>query len=276
MKKRSLLAVLVLPLMVMGEEKPLQLRCIPPANLVRNADFKKTDSRGRPEGWRFDNCSRSPLFSSRIVTHPEGSWLAVNTDWQKFGYWLQSIPVKEGVTYYVSVEVQSDAPAPALWVRCKADKKTSGKKSRDIEYVLSARLHHSDEMKEVLKDFIEEKLIRTLSPVTWNRIGKEIKIPANRGTHTLEMRIGIFGGDAGQARFRNPVLREAGSVLEAKISGPGWTLLKVRGAKPGAVKLDPAKTEQTVSVVMPAARRIYTAELFGANGKKVTAEAINE
>ena len=272
----SLLAVLALPLMAAGGEEALQLRCIPPANLVGNADFRKIDRQGHPEEWRFDNCSRSPLFKSRVVSRPEGNCLAVDTDWQKFGYWLQSIPVEGGVTYYASVEVQSDAPSPALWVRCESAKKIPGKNPRSLEFIVSPRLHHSDEMKEALKDFIEEKLIRTLSPVKWNRIGKAIKIPANRGMCTLEMRIGIYGGNTGQARFRAPVLRKAESVLEAKVSGEGWTRLKVRGAKPGSVKLDPEKTEQTVSVVMPAARRIYRAELFGANGKKVIREAINE
>ena len=268
--------MLVLSLLAVGGETALELRCIPSPNLVRNAGFAKVDPAGHPENWRFDNCSRSPRFSSRVVSRPDGNWLAVDADWQKFGYWLQSVPVEEGVSYLASVEVQSDAPAPALWVRCEAGEKTSAKTPGKIEYIVSPRLHHGDEMKKALKDFIEEKLIRTLSPVNWNRIGKAIKIPENRGMHTLEMRIGIYGGNAGQARFRAPILRKAESVLEAKISGNGWTLLKVRGAKPESVKLDPEKTEQTVSVVLPAARRIYRAELSGRDGKKCSGETINE
>lgn len=276
MVKKLLLAILILPLLAIGSEEVLQLRCIPSPNLLKNADFSKLNPKGYPESWVFDNCSKSPLFKSRIIRDQECNYLEIDTDWQKFGYWLQKVAVQEGTSYYVSVEVQSNAPSPAIWLRSIAGKNSSGKSLGNLESVTKAYLYHSKERKEVLKDFIDEQLIRTLDFNNWNRIGREIKIPEKRLMKSMDVRIGICGGDAGTARFRNPVFRKAEATLEITVTGKKWNSVTVKGAKPEVVKLDPAKAEQIVSVILPVACRIYNVELAGANGKKVIREVTNE
>ena len=270
MIQKILFAALFLPLILSGGESVLQLRCIPSPNLLKNADFSRINEKGKPDSWTFDNCSRSPLFKSRIEKHSEGNYLTLASDWQKFGYWLQKVAIKEGVSYLASVEVQSEAPTPAMWLRCLSEN-GSGK----VEYVVRSYLYHSQERKTLLKDFIDEKLINTLDSGTWNRIGKEVRIPRKSSMRIFDVRIGICGGNAGIARFRNPVFRESKATLQITVSGKNWALLTIKGAKPSTVKLDPEKSKQTVSVILPNARRIYRVELSG-KGRIVSKEVTNE
>lgn len=277
MRNKWLISCLALPLMLLaGESESLKLRCIPSPNLVRNADFSQLDEKGLPREWSFDNCSRSPEFKSQVVRHPEGNYLAIDTAWIKFGYWLQNVPVEEGKTYWAAAEVQSDAPGLAIWLRCQPTGKIAGRPTGKTEYLFHANLRNGDEMKEMLKDFIDEELLSVLSSKNWNTLGKEIVVPRDRGIKICAMRIGIYGGRAGQGRYRNPVFREAKTTLQAKITGTGWTQLRAVGAKPETVKLDPSKAEQNVSMVLPHAGRIYKVELSGKNGRRASKEVINE
>ena len=270
MRRKLLLTVLLLPLFVISGEI-LQLQCIPSPNLLKNANFKGINEKKEPVAWTFDNCSKSPLFKSQITRHPEGNYLSVSTDWQKFGYWLQKVAIRDGTSYLASVEVQSDAPTPAMWLKCQA----KNDKSKKVEYVVKTYLYHSQERKDLLKDFIDEKLINTLDSQTWNRIGKEIRIPRNSSMNTFDVRIGICGGNAGIARFRNPVFRESKATLKITVHGKNWNSVTIRDAKPETVKLDPAKNKQCVSVVLPSARRIYKVELSG-NDQKISREVTND
>ena len=276
MHKKLFLLVWLLPLLSYGGENALQLRCIPSPNLLKNVQFRKIDPRGRPESWVFDNCSKSPHFKSRFFQDSGANVLEIYTPWQKFGYYLQKVAVQEGVSYYASVDVQSDNPVPAIWLRCLGGKNSDGKSSGKLEYVIKAYLYHSEERKEVLKDFIDEKLISTLSADAWNRIGKEIQIPEKKQMKSLDFRIGICGGNAGKVRLSNPVFRKAEAVLEIKVSGKNWHSLTVNGARPSFKKLDPAKDMQIVSVKMPHAGRIYKVKLTGVNGRIVIREITNE
>ena len=89
-----------LPLLLLADDgEVMKLRCIKSPNLVRNADFSQINEHGLPREWSFDNCSRSPHFKSQVIRQETGNYLAVNTEWIKFGYWVQNIPVKEGVSY---------------------------------------------------------------------------------------------------------------------------------------------------------------------------------
>ena len=276
MVKKLLLAILLLPLLAIGSEKILQLQCIPSPNLLENANFSKITPQRHPIAWKFDNCSKSPLFKSRVISMPKYNYLEIDTDWQKFGYYLQKVSIKENVSYYVSVDVQSNNPVPAIWLRCLAGKNASGKSLGNLEYVIKAYLYHSQERKEVLKDFIDEKLISTLDDKSWNRICKEVKIPPKRQMNSMDVRIGICGGNAGSARYRNPVFRRAESTLKITIKGKNWNKVTIKGAKPEVVKLNPQKDNQVVSVKLPVACRIYKVVLAGANGKKVFGKVTNE
>lgn len=255
----------------------IRLRCIPSANLVRNADFKHADENGSPREWKFDNCSKSPDFKSKIVQGENGNFLAVNTAWIKFGYWMQNIAVKEGVSYYVGCEVQSDDPSVAVWLQCQTEKKNTPKKpSAKTEYLFYKVTTMGDDTRAALKDFVDEDLIVSMSAENWIGMYNEIVIPAGMGIRFCTLRFGIYGGNAGQARFRNPVFREARSRLEAEISGTGWIQLRVSGARPESVQLDPSAKQQTVSVVLPKAKRIYKVELCDQKGGKIKKEVSNE
>ena len=271
------LLLAVLPLVrLSGGEEALKLRLVPSPNLLRNAGFIQVDGDGLPMEWTFDNCSKSPRFRSQVVRHPDGNCLAVDSEWIKFGYWLQMVPVKEGVSYLASCEIQSDGPTPALWIRCDAKKTSSKKSPGKLSYVIARALRYGDELKETLRDFVDEDLIINLSPVHWNRLDAEVIIPLDRGIEKCAVRIGIYGGDAGQARFRDPVFREAKAELKAEILGTNWTELRIPGAKPEKVKLDPAAGKQEVSFVLPKAPYTYRVELRGPAGRSIMKEISNE
>ena len=97
MHKKLFLLVWLLPLISYCGENALQLRCIPSPNLLKNVQFRKIDSGGRPESWVFDNCSKSPYFKSRFFQDSGADVLEIYTPWQKFGYYLQKVAVQEGV-----------------------------------------------------------------------------------------------------------------------------------------------------------------------------------
>ena len=277
MRMRWYWIYLTMPLLLLADEcEVMKLRCIKSPNLVRNADFSQINEHGLPREWSFDNCSKSPYFKSQVIRQETANYLAINTAWKKYGYWLQNIPVKEGVSYYVACEVQSDNPSTGLWLRCKTEKKAVGKPPGRAEHLIFRHAWMGDDMREQLKDFIDEDLFVSMSAKKWVSLGKEIVIPSGFGIRLCAMRIGIYGGKAGQARFRNPVFREAQSRLEVDIFGTGWTLLRVSGAKPESVKLTPAAKKQTISVVLPKAKCIYKVELCDQKGGKTTKEVSNE
>ena len=131
-------------------------------------------------------------------------------------------------------------------------------------------------MRDLLKDFVNEELVIGLYPDRWSRLDAEIAIPVGKGIAVCAMRIGVYGGKAGQARFRKPIFREARSVLKADISGTGWTELRVVGAVPETVKLEPNKKLQSTSVVLPKALCLYKVELIGTGIRKVIREVAND
>ena len=278
MKKIWHWAYLALPLMLCADgEEVMKLHCIQSANLIRNADFKQITGNGLPREWTFDNCSKSPHFKSKVVHGKNGNYLAVNTEWIKFGYWVQNIPVKEGVSYYVGCEVQSDAPSVAVWLQCRVEKRGVKKKPADrTSHLFFRHACMGDDMREQLKDYVDEELIVSMSAKNWTRLNKEIVIPTGLGIRVCTLRMGIYGGGAGQARYRNPVFRESQSRLEVEISGSGWTRLSIPGAKPDSVKLDSSAKQQTISVILPVALRVYKVDLINQNGSKVTKEVSNE
>lgn len=278
MRRKWIAVLLAAPLMLAaaGEEEALKLRCVSSPNLVRNADFSQRNESGLPLEWVFDNCSKSPEFRTEIVQKNDGNILAVNSVWEKFGYWLQNVPVQEGKSYYVSCDVQSDAPNVALWLKYQATKKPEKKTQARLSHVFSRTLRYGDDMKSILRDFVDENLLITLSPVNWSRLDAEVVIPEDYGIGTCEFRVGVWGGNAGEARYRNPVFRESAARLEADISGKGWTSLTVKGANPEAVELDPEKDRQSVSVVLPKVLKVYEVKLSGRDGNGITREFVNE
>ncbi|MBO4490608.1 MAG: hypothetical protein J5944_04520 [Lentisphaeria bacterium] len=99
MKAKWLIALLAaLPLLVAGGEEPMSFRFRPSENLVKNADFGSLNEKGLPADWTFDNCSKSPEFRTKVVGEGAERYLEVTTVWEKFGYWLQKVPLKAGAT----------------------------------------------------------------------------------------------------------------------------------------------------------------------------------
>lgn len=276
MKTGSSVLGLALMLIPLFGEDALTFQINPSPNLVKNADFRQLNSQQLPVGWTFDNCSKSPRFHSAVTHDADGNYLTVNAPWKKFGYWLQPIPVKEGGVYFVSCEVQSNGPTTAIWILNQAERESKKKKAGKVQYIISRSLRHGDELKEVLSDFVDKKLINNLSPVRWNSINSEVIVPLDRGIKKCALRIGIYGGNAGQARFRNPVFREAKSKLKVQIRGIGWKHLRIKGAKPESVKLDPALETQSVSFTLQRALFVYKMELLGSNGREIIREVTNE
>ncbi|MBQ6472538.1 MAG: hypothetical protein IJJ33_11180 [Victivallales bacterium] len=151
------LLVFLVALPSIGDEA-LKLRLIPSPNLVTNADFN-ADSDGLPQGWRFDNCSRSPRFQSKVVSASGGNVLGMDSAWEKYGYWLQSIPVKEGVAYYVSCDIQSDGPISAVWLKCLSADGQVG-----ASWHFSRSLRHGDAMRKQDQKGIRPRVARFRLP----------------------------------------------------------------------------------------------------------------
>ena len=131
-------------------------------------------------------------------------------------------------------------------------------------------------MREMLKDFVEEELIVSMSAKNWVRLDSQITVPVDRGITSCALRVGVYGGNAGQIRYRNPFLKEAPSKLEIEVAGPGWTRLRVAGGRPETAELDPAKGHQSVTVILPKAKCTYKVELSDGEGVRMTKEVSNE
>jgi len=278
MKARWLIALLAAlpPVLPAGEAEALKLRLIPSPNLIRNTGFCQFDGKGHLAGWSFDNCSKSPYFSSELLFRDGGSCLGINAEWKKFGYWLQTIPVREGVTYRAGVEVQSDNPTPGLWLILQRKPDAPAWKGR-TEFLVFRSAIMGDEMRETLRDFVDEDLIVSMSATRWFPLDTAVPVPAGSGISSCAVRVGIYGGNAGQARFRNPFFRAEQPTLEAEITGSGWTQLRVTGAVPENVALDPAEDRQVVSVLLPKGKHVYKAELSDREGViRETEEICNE
>ena len=133
-----------------------------------------------------------------------------------------------------------------------------------------------DEMREELRDFVDEDLIVCMSATRWLMLDAAVPVPPGSGISSCAMRVGIYGGNAGQARFRNPFFRAEQPTLEAEIIGTGWKQLHVAGAVPENVTLDPAKEHQVVSVLLPKGKHVYKAELSDQEGVRETKEICHE
>ena len=272
----ALLVTILSLIRLYGGEEVLKLQVIPSPNLLQNGEFSSLDGKGLPQKWFFDNCSNSPNFKSQIVNDADGKYLAIDSEWIKFGYWLQKVSVEEGKSYLASCDVRSNGPTTAMWIQCNAAKKSVKPSSGKLKYIISRALRYGDELKEILKDFVDEELIINLSPVNWNRLDSVVIVPKNMGIKTCSVRVGIYGGEAGQAHFRNLVFREKKAELKAEISGLGWVELRIPGAIPSKVKLNPSLQHQEVSFVLPNAPYSYKVELLGSSMRKVVKEISNE
>lgn len=266
----------ILPLIPLSGEDALNLRVVPSPNLLRNADFVRIGENGLPKEWAFDNCSKSPRFKSQVVRYPDGNAVEVASEWEKYGYWLQSIPLKKDESYYASCEVQSDGPNFMIWIQCMRGRTAEEKKDFYKQYRAAVHLRTGLPMREALQDFVDESLLTSLCSDQWSRIGCEVVLPKEAGDCLCEVRMGVYGGYAGKMRFRKPVFRKMASELKAEISGTGWTELRIRGAKPVSVKLDPALAAQSCSFILPKALYCYKVELIGSQGKTITREITNE
>ncbi|MBO4490610.1 MAG: hypothetical protein J5944_04530 [Lentisphaeria bacterium] len=273
MRRKWIAVLLAAPLMLAaaGEETDaLSFRFIPSANLIKNSDFGQLNEEKLPSDWTFDNCSRSPVFRTIVSGEGADRFLEVTSAWSQFGYWLQKVPVQAGKTYYASCEYQTDGPCGGLWIQGETEK---GHKFRSVNEISS---RFGDLLTEQMRDFVPERYIYRVGPDRWCRLEKEFTLPADKGDGVCQLRVGVYGGFAGYVRLRNPVLREAACGLEIRIAGQGWTELRVQGAKPEVMKLDPASSEQTVSTVLPGVCRYICAELTGLSGVKVSKEVYYE
>ena len=268
--------LLALPLVPLFGEESLKLRIVPSPNLIKNPGFVHVDGDGLPLEWTFDNCSKSRHFKSQVVRHQDGNCLAVDAAWCEFGYWMQTIPLKKGASYYVSCDAQSDGPNVMIWIQCKQGKKVAGKDVFRKEFRARSFFRNGLAMRNALQDFVDETLLTPLGPNQWSRVGCEVVLPKNVDGCRCEVRIGVYSGSTGQIRLRNPVFREMKSELKAEIIGTGWTELRILGAKPASVKLDPAQATQSCSFVLPRAMYLYKVELIGSQGKTITKEITNE
>ncbi|MBP5641392.1 MAG: hypothetical protein J6X55_18090 [Victivallales bacterium] len=275
MLSKLILSFFIIPLILFSEENALILQCKTSQNLLQNADFCQLDGNGLPLRWTFDNCSRSPIFKSQIVKQSKGNYLTVDTAWSQFGYWMQTIPLQKGESYYVSSEVQSDGPNVMIWIQCKQNISDSEKPSVK-EFRAPIFLSNGLSMKKELRDFVDEKLLNSLCADQWSRIGCVVNVPKDDGSYLCEVRIGVYGGGPGQMRFRNPLFRKAQVELQADINGTGWTELQVGKATPESIKLDPSLEHQSVSFVLPKAKFIYRVELIGNHGQKIIREFTND
>ena len=270
MKKHWLTALLALPLLLAGGEETISFRFRPSENLVKNADFGKLNEKGLPADWTFDNCSNSPKFRTEVIGQGTERFLEVTTAWEEFGYWLQKVPLKAGATYCASCEYQVDGPSAGLWLQGETEK---GHKIKSVNSVPS---RFGDTLAEELRDFIPERYVFYVGPDRWSRMDKEFSLPADKGDGVCQLRIGVYGGFAGTVRMRHPAIRKAECGLDVRIAGQGWTELRIPGASPASVKLDPGAKEQTVSVVLPSICRVYGAELISQSGSKVSKEVFHE
>jgi len=273
MRRKWIAVLLAAPLMLAaaGEETDaLSFRFIPSANLIKNSDFGQLNEEKLPADWTFDNCSKSPAFRTKVAGEGAERYLEVTTVWEKFGYWLQSVPLKAGATYCASCEYQVDGPNGGLWLQGETEK---GHKIKSVNSIPS---RFGDTLAEELRDFIPERYILHVGPDRWCRMDKEFSLPADKGDGVCQLRVGVYGGFAGTVRLRHPAIRKAECGLDVRIAGQGWTELRIPGAKPAVVKLDPGAKEQTVSVVLPSICRVYKAELTGQSGNKVSKEVFHE
>ena len=251
---------------------PLKVRSTLSPNLLKNANFDRLTSRGEPADWVFDNCSRSPEFRSKVIPHPDGNIMAIDAGWIQFGYWLQNVPVKEGKTYYASCEYQSDAPSPMLWLQCKeyydGGSPLGHYPVSKTKFYMFSYLRHGEDLSKVLTDFVDPELVCGISSDRWTMYSCEFTVPEGKGCKNYEVRMGIYGGNAGQARYRRVIFRKAAVKLEVEVSGKGWKQLNIPGAVPGSVKVDPAKPSQFFTFILPSSKEIYKAELLNTDGSK--------
>ena len=249
-------------------------------NLLQNADCARLDGAGKPEVWRFDNCSRSSEFNPRVIRVSGDSVLAVDSGWLLFGYWCQSVPVEEGKRYYAAADFQSDGPNAMMWLKCQEYQDGGSPLGHyppsQTEFYLRGYPHQGAELKKVLDDFINPEWVSGISAEEWTQYALEFTVPLGKGARNYAVRLGVYGGNPGQVRFRKPVLRLAESQLKVTVTGKNWTQLRIAGAQPETVNLDAELETQTVQVTLPSEIRKYHAELTGNNHAKVMKEISHE
>lgn len=170
-------------------------------NLLKNPDFELLDNSGKPDGWTFDNCSASKNLEPGVTQ--EGAIgknsIIVKTAGHLFGYWKQTVPVKEGQNYCALIKFKLNSKG-LLWIKTPQydDKKSplhTPKSSTQI--YAKAYPEHGEYFRKIMSDFIDPFYIQPVSDKEWNTFSLEFTVPEGHGIDMYEFRAGAYGGGRG-------------------------------------------------------------------------------
>ena len=248
-----------------------------PENMLKNADFSMKDAGGMPRDWEFDNCSRAKFsFRSDI------GGIVIESPGQAYGYFLQTVPVREGVTYHTGTKMRVYRTFANMWLRCVEyhdNKSALGHwPPSQTDFFIQAYPYHGKSTEALLKKFIDPKLVAGVDDKEWTEYCREFTTVTGKGVRNYQVLVGCFGGYRGWVNYTDVYFAPAASTLEITVNRDDWKELSVtdKSGRKYFEKVNDGKCGNHFSTILPSRLAEYFLHLTADDGMVHTMEVPNE
>ncbi len=241
-----------------------------PENLLSNPGFEERDKSGEmPLRWAFGNFTASPEVHASLTTdvHSGVSAASVRSDGNWPGYWIQAVPVQEGVRYYAAAYIKAalaDGTAGLrLATRQYRDEGSWTTKNSNTD----VRSYAECGQGLGLEDFIDPQYLRVIRKGEWNLYDLEFVVPTGKRINTYAFWAGLYG--VGTVCVDDAYFGPAAFELEGTLTGSSLKQLRILDQAGRAYLDQPLKKREsthTFKVTVQSRLNRYWIEVIDAGG----------
>ncbi len=205
-----------------------------PENLLQNPGFEARDKSGEmPLKWTFGNFTASPEVHAGLTkdVHAGVSAASVRSEGNWPGYWIQEVPVREGVRYYAAVYIKAMLADGTAGLRLATSQYHDEGSWMTKNSNTDVRSYAECGQGLGLGDFIDPQYLRVIRRGEWNLYDLEFVVPKGKNVNKYAFWAGLYG--VGSVCVDDAYFGPAACELKGTLAGPSLKRLRI---------LDPAGT----------------------------------
>jgi hypothetical protein len=199
-----------------------------PENLLPNPGFEARDRAGQlPLQWVFGNFIGVSEVQAGLTTdvHGGASAASVRSEGNWPGYWIQEVPVQEGVRYYAAVYIKAMLADGTAGLRLATSQYQDEGSWMNNNSNTDVRSYAECGQGLGLEDFIDPRYLRVIRKGEWNLYDLEFIVPKGKKVTKYAFWAGLYG--AGTVCVDDAYFGPAAFELKGTFGGSSLKRLRI-------------------------------------------------